>query len=140
MARQTIQIAEICPADIIAEAGIPDDDMAVLDEHPREQERLDHAIANAVTDLLPDALAVSMWEHTDRETGHATRYWKVLQALDPATKRIGGPLGQEDGETRALFESASWASDPSRAAKTINAADLVQKAVRQARMADEADV
>jgi hypothetical protein len=94
MGRQTVQIAEICPADIIAEAGIPDDDMAVLDEHPREQERLDHAIANAVTSLLPDALVVSMREHTDRETGHVTRYWKVLQALDPATKRIGGPLAR----------------------------------------------
>jgi hypothetical protein len=140
MGRQTVQIAEICPADIIAEAGIPDDDMAVLDEHPREQERLDHAIANAVTSLLPDALVVSMREHTDRETGHVTRYWKVLQALDPATKRIGGPLGQEDDETRTLWRAALWASDPAQAAKTVNAADLVQEAVRQARMADEADV
>jgi hypothetical protein len=132
MARQSIQLAQISPADIIADTDL--DLPEEFYDSPRAVERLEYAIADAVTNLLPDLLIVAQSERLD-----GSRVWNVLQPLDPATKRVGSRGMLEDDATPAHEQATAWLTDLSRVAQAINLDEIARDAVRHAGLALQAD-
>jgi hypothetical protein len=140
MGREAIRLAEISPADIIADIrAIPDDDYELFDAFPSEMQNLEYNIAEAVTKLLPDELIVREESRTDPEGADVARVWLVLQGLDPATKRVGRGGRLEDDDTASHEAAIAWLATHSRVAEAINLDALVAEAVRHARLVLQAD-
>lgn len=138
MARQSIRLAEICPADIIAESTNTYD-FESLDQSPRNFEELEYNIVQAVAALLPDELIIHESTRNDPDGGEATRFWYVLQGLDPATKTVSW-RGREDDATPRFQDAVAWLSDLRRVGETISLDTLVRAAIRNAELALQADM
>lgn len=140
MARTTIRLGRICPADLIADTdAIPDDAWQLFDADPRALEKLYYTVAAAITAQLPDELIVTgPLPLYDGDGGEPQDAWDVMQVLEAGTAKIDWrPL--QDAATDGLRDAIAWMSDARLIAEIIDLDTLVHAAVRDAQNAAEAD-